>query len=152
MIKFLLPLFVALNVNADSPGKMTTSEADQQCKQVTMTVCKGEKAVVVKKKAKAKKAPKPTPVIYLEDVIVEKKVVVEKRVVVDKTRRNTMFLYGQNKITDLNTTVSGNSASVESERNLVPGIGYQRQFDSGLMLGAGVDTQADVQLQVGVSW
>jgi hypothetical protein len=151
MIKLLLPLFVALNVNADSPGKMTTSESDQQCKSVTVTVCKGEKAVVVRKKAKAKKIAKP-----ITEALIERQVVVEKRVVVtktvDKTRRNTVFLYGQNKITNLDTKVSGNTASVESERNIVPGIGYQRQFDSGLMLGAGVDTQADVQLQVGISW
>lgn len=152
-MKYLLAvILLALNVNADSPGKIVTSEADQQCKQVTVTVCKGEKAVVVKKKNKPKKAQKPLPIIYLEDVVVEKKVVVEKRVVVDKTRRNTLFIYGQNKITDLETQVSGNSASVVSERNLVPGIGYQRQFDNGLMLGAGVDTQADVQVQIGVSW
>ena len=151
-MKYLLVLLVAISANADSPGKIVTSEADQQCKSVTLTVCKGEKAVVVKKKKKALK-PKPQPIT---ETLVEREVVREKRVevtkTVDKTRKNVLLLYGQNKITDLDTQVNGNSASTVSERNLVPGIGYQRLFDSGLMLGAGIDTQADVQVQAGISW
>lgn len=139
-MKYLLVLLMTISANADTP-------ADPTCKQETVTVCKGEKAVVIKK-AKKKK-PK---LIYLNDIPIPHDRIVEKRVVIDKTRRNTIFLYGQRKIVDLKTSVSGSTANTVSERDIVPGIGYQRSFDNGLMLGAGVDTQGDVQVQAGISW
>lgn len=144
-MKYLLVLLMTISANADTPGTVKTSESDQQCKIVTLTVCKGEKAVVVKK-AKKKK------LIYLNDIPIPKDRIVEKQVTVDKTRRNAIFLYGQRKIADLDAKSTGSTAKVESVRETVVGVGYQRQFDSGLMLGAGVDTLGDVQAQVGVSW
>lgn len=144
-MKYLIILLVSLQSFADTPGPI--------CDQVTLTVCKGEKAVVVKKNNKkkvVKKAEKPLPVIYVEDVIVEKRVEVIK--VVNKTRKNVVFIYGQRKITDLEVKTGPNTAKVESQREAVLGLGYQRQFDSGLVLGAGVDTQGDVQGQIGIGF
>ena len=140
-MKYLLVLLMTISANADSP-------ADPTCRQQTVTVCKGEKAVVTKLRKKKKK----TKVVYLNDTPIPKDRIVEKQVVVDKTRKNVIFLYGQRKITDLDVKTSGSTAKVESVRETVVGLGYQRQFDSGLVLGAGVDTLGDVQAQVGIGF
>lgn len=142
----ILSLLLSLNVLADSPGPET-----QQCKEVTLTVCKGQKAVVVAKKKKKKTkvvvAPTPAPVPPQKEVVV-----IRERRTVDVTRKNVIFAYGQRKITDLDVSTGPNTAKVESIRKTVLGLGYQRLFDNSLMLGAGIDTESDIQVQVGISW
>lgn len=138
-MKYLLICLVfSLSVLADSSGVV------EQCKTVTLKVCKGEKAVVVRKKNKKKVVVVAAPVIATTTVT--------KIVEVDKTKKNIVFLYAQNKITELQTKVTGMSASTTSTRATVPGVGYQRLLTNGLTLGAGVDTQGDVQGQIGFNW
>lgn len=151
-MKFLIPtliasiVFVSIYSRADSvPGENSNTK---QCQNVLVRVCKNETVVVVKKKAKKKK------VIYLNDIPIEKTVTktVTKVEKVDSTKRNIVSIFGQSRITDLKTATTPTSAKVESVREPVLGLMYQRITDSGLVLGAGLDTEGDGLLNIGIGW
>ena len=139
MIKYILPLFLALNAHADTPAL--------QCTTVQKVVCPDEKAIVIKK------VRKPRPPVIVEKVV-EKIVYVKADTA--KPKRNIVSLYAQRKVTSLHTSTSVSSgtasARTESQSSIVPGVQYQRLFDSGFVLGIGVDTQAEVLGSIGLQF
>ena len=144
IVSFLM--FQALNSYADSSELL-------QCKEKTLVVCDGQKAIVIKKKKAIHKA-----VVVKEIVIVEKcatkEVVVIKEV--DNSKRNIISLYAQQKVTGFRSSTSTGSGTstlkVESKSGIVPGLMYQRLFNSGLAIGGGMDTQADLMINVGIGF
>lgn len=68
--------------------------------------------------------------------------------------KNLIIVGGRRDHTDLDIRVSGQTATVKSEKDLVLDAGYMRQniFDTNLGVGASVDTNGTLRGMVGVEF
>lgn len=109
----------------------------------------------VKPKPKTKKH-KPKPKVEQKETVKEvvKEVVVTKEVVVEvekEANKNAISLIGMDSLTGFKTSVSGNTASIKTYRELDLGLMYQRDF-SRIRASAAATFRGAVLLGIGVTF
>lgn len=87
----------------------------------------------------------------------QKPATIEKTVYVDKivkkeAKKNILSLYTHRDVLGSDATTTANGATARTDSGFIPGIMYQRVTDSGLVFGAGVNTNAHPVFDLGYSF
>ncbi len=140
-MKYLyLIMLLSMTAFADTPGPM--------CEKVTLTVCEGQKAVIISKKKKKKLIAKKEQTTTNTEKVIEKHVFVTK-----KENKNILMLELRKDVKDVSTSTSGNTATTKLNKDIIAGVNYyRRQVIKDVGFGVGVDTNSTVKGMLGYEW
>ncbi len=146
-MKILLTLSLLIGFSS-----LTLAADKNSCSSVTVTVCKDEKVIVVKKSHKKKRK------IVKHQPLPQKVVIIEKEVVKEVTKKNTIMLYVHKAFMGLNNendaTTNSRSSTIYSTYNVTLGVQYIRHefLDTPLAVGIGIDLQAMPTVSAGLDF
>ena len=140
MFKLVMALTMATGTAfADTPGN-----EEKVCYKKIACVTIKKRTVKRAKQADAAVLPK---VVEYKPIVVEH--VYEREVVKYK---NTVYIFAHRTFIGTETSVSGNTAKVDSVTAVVPGIGYMRHTEDGVALGIAIDYLKNVQMSAGLDF
>lgn len=95
--------------------------------------------------------PQPKVVEKIVERVVTKQVpVVIREVKRTPAPKHTVYIFGHRTYVDREAKVTGQSAQLEVTYGIVPGVGYQRHTDTGMVYGVAVDGLLNPQLSIGL--
>ena len=148
----MLTMLIGLNAYAEqkAPAPFTDSQIKRTLKDGTVQTFDGDEFVIVPRKPKKKVTPVAPKAPEVKTVEVIKTVEVVREIPPKKNR--VSLLAGAGPVEGLNRYTAPNTVTVESRVGAIFGLQYQRLLTDKISVGAQVQTNSALLLDVGLDF